>query len=518
MAAAPELDEALGVRLAYSPHKPEPPQHAYLWLNRLEALSGGAAGGGKSDALLMAALQYVDVPGYAAILFRRTFTDLALPGGLIPRSLEWLAGTDAKWNEVRNRWTFPSGATLSFGYLQTSNHRYRYGSSEFQFVGFDELTEFPEDDYTFLFSRLRKPGYKCLRCGEQAPTDRAPCPKCGGTTFKDPGPLARVPLRMRGATNPGGRGHAWVKRRFITKRPRPDDPEDTPAKCRRRVFIPARLADNPHIDHASYVEALGNLTREDRARLLGGDWDVDLGDRYYDQSGVDAALAIGQELDYLLEHGGTELDTGERVDLAPPPVGDLLVAGVDWGDHAFYLIGWPLEAGGLYVVAGGPLRALEPGAATNRILAELAEVPAWPGRPRVRDPLELVDEVRYDAAGLQSQRTFNAIARRRRPGLKARAIPFGNYKRETGGYLRLLLERAGEGHRTRILAVSGRVDPLFIEQLRNLRRDPADEELPLKPDRSTDEEERDDGPDALIALTAPIAVRNRARGAPRRRR
>jgi hypothetical protein len=214
-------------------------------------------------------------------------------------------------------------------------------------------TSSPSSPRTTTRSCSPPPQARYASCGEQAPATRSP--------RRSKTPARPVPLRMRGATNPGGRGHAWVKRRFITKRPRPDDPDDTPAKCRRRVFIPARLADNPHIDHASYVEALGNLTREDRARLLGGDWDVDLGDRYYDQPGIDAALAIGQELDYLLEHGGTELDeeTGEpstsrRPRRRPPR------RGVDWGDHAFYLVGWPLEAGGLYVVAGGPCAPSSP--------------------------------------------------------------------------------------------------------------------------------------------------------------
>jgi hypothetical protein len=89
----------------------------FLLLNNEEALYGGAAGGGKSDAMLMAALQYVDVPGYNAILFRRTFQDLALPESLMDRSLQWLGGSDAKWNSSTHTWTFPSGARLAFGYL-----------------------------------------------------------------------------------------------------------------------------------------------------------------------------------------------------------------------------------------------------------------------------------------------------------------------------------------------------------------------------------------------------------------
>src|SRR5687767_893160 len=132
----------------YIPHTPTPKQHAFLWLDTKEAFFGGSAGGGKSDALLMAALQYVDVPGYAAIIFRRSYTDLALPGAIMSRAQEWLANSDAKWNDNEKQFTFPSGAVVTFAYLKAPNDKFRYQSAEFQFVGFDELTHFPEDDYT----------------------------------------------------------------------------------------------------------------------------------------------------------------------------------------------------------------------------------------------------------------------------------------------------------------------------------------------------------------------------------
>jgi predicted phage terminase large subunit-like protein len=218
----------------YIPHEPHMKQHAFLLLTQREAMYGGAAGGGKSDALLMAALQYVDVPGYAAILFRRTYADLSLPGALLDRAREWLGATDARWSEIEKTWHFPSGATVTFGYLDNENTKFRYQSAEFQFIGFDELTQFGESQYRYLFSRLRKPAV---------------------------GPLANVPLRMRSASNPGGVGHEWVKRRFIAE-----------GLEGGRVFLPARLADNPSLDEDEYVASLQELDPVTLQQLLNGDW------------------------------------------------------------------------------------------------------------------------------------------------------------------------------------------------------------------------------------------------------
>lgn len=223
----------------WCPHSPHPKQAQFLALPDLEALYGGAAGGGKSDALLMAALQYADVPGYAALLLRRTYADLALPGAIMARSHEWLAGTEAHWDGQNHRWTFPSGATLSFGYLDTERDKFRYQGAELQFIGFDELTQFPKSWYVYLLSRLRR--------------------------LKG----AAVPLRARGATNPGGIGHRWVKERFVDE------------ATALGPFVPALLDDNPSLDQEEYEQALARLDPTTRAQLRHGVWVQDSGGLVY---------------------------------------------------------------------------------------------------------------------------------------------------------------------------------------------------------------------------------------------
>jgi predicted phage terminase large subunit-like protein len=172
------------------------------------------------------------VPGYNALILRKTFKDLAKPDALIPLSFQVLAGTEAEWNNQRHEWSFPSGATLSFGYCDAENDKYIYQGAQYQFVGFDELTQFSETQYLYVNSRVRR----------RANVD--------------------VLLRARGASNPGGLGHEWVKQRFITE----ENPD--------RPFIPAKLEDNPDLDKESYIKSLDLLDLVTRAQLRHGDWRI----------------------------------------------------------------------------------------------------------------------------------------------------------------------------------------------------------------------------------------------------
>lgn len=168
--------------------EPHPKQARFLVDPRPEVLFGGSVGGGKSSALLLAALQFVDVPGYAALILRRTYQDLALPDAIMDRAIQWLRPHPAvKWNADTKTFTFPSGATISFGYLQSREDHLRYQGAALQAVLWDELTQFPDErQYRYLFSRLRRlEGFK-------------------------------VPLRMRAASNPGGPGHCLPRGDVLT--------------------------------------------------------------------------------------------------------------------------------------------------------------------------------------------------------------------------------------------------------------------------------------------------------------
>ena len=235
----------------YIPYDPTPKQRAFLLMNDTrEILYGGAAGGGKSIAQLMGALQFVDIPGYSAILFRKTYADLSLPGALIDVSKQWLMpfveSKEVRWSEKEKQYTFPSGATLNFGYLESDNDCYRYQGAEFQYIGMDECTHISPANYRYMFSRLRKP--KTLQ----------------------------VPLRFRATCNPGGMYGEYYYQRFFVE-----------GKDNGRVFIGAGLSDNPHLDAEAYKEALQELDPIEREQLLNGNWEIkangDLLDRHWFQ-------------------------------------------------------------------------------------------------------------------------------------------------------------------------------------------------------------------------------------------
>ncbi len=230
--------------------------------NVFEGFYGGAAGGAKSDAILMAALQFVMVPSYSALILRQNFAQLNKRGALISRSHEWLGNTDAVWNGSEKKWTFPSGATLEFGHLENGmKSALNFSGSNYHFIAIDEVTDIGEDVYTFLMSR------------------------CRSLESED-----YIPLRFRSASNPIGPGLGWVKRRFVI--PVKDRTKgsifrvfnEELGETEDRFFIPANLRDNPYLNVAQYTRQLSRLDTVTRARLLKGDWDVQQSGSVFDTS------------------------------------------------------------------------------------------------------------------------------------------------------------------------------------------------------------------------------------------
>lgn len=233
----------------------EGPQTEFLRRKEFECFYGGAAGGGKTDAILGDCLKYVDHPKYRFLILRRTFRQLAQGGGIIDRSQSLFRQLGATFIDSKKEWHFPSGAVGYFGHMESEADRFNYQGGQYHRIYFDELTQFTEIQYRYLFSRVRVNDVEIL-----------------------PG--------IRATGNPGGIGHMWVKQRFVDNGAFNSfmDPDSR----LHRVFVPARVFDNPFYNpddprciDANYVRALMTLPAEERRMLLEGDWDVFAGQFFY---------------------------------------------------------------------------------------------------------------------------------------------------------------------------------------------------------------------------------------------
>ena len=245
--------------IIFSPNKG--PQTDFLAAGEREVLYGGSAGGGKSYAMLADPLRYITHPQFSGLILRHTTEELR---ELIWKSQELYPKIipGIKWSERKMTWTAPSGGRLWFSYLDKDDDVSRYQGLSFSWVGFDELTQWGTSyAWDYLRSRLR-------------------------STATD------LPIYMRASTNPGGRGHAWVKKMFIDPAPygRQFDATDIESgnilsypkghtkagqPLFKRRFIPARLSDNPYLaETGDYETMLLSLPEHQRKQLLEGDWDI----------------------------------------------------------------------------------------------------------------------------------------------------------------------------------------------------------------------------------------------------
>ncbi len=239
---------ATGILARYQPF---PRQYEFHQSTAKYRLFGGAAGPGKTKALLWEAIrQALGNPGVDTLLLRRTFPELEASllsyfRRDVPREFY------RNYNDSKHVVTWHNGSRTRFGHCQHENDVYQYQGAEYLFIGIDELTHFTLRQWQFLTSRNR-------------------CPVPG-----------TIPS-MAGATNPGNVGHGWVKALWIDKRAPGGMERPEKYDAGDYAFIRATLADNPiYADDREYKKTLDALPTHLRRAFLEGDWDVFAG-QYFD--------------------------------------------------------------------------------------------------------------------------------------------------------------------------------------------------------------------------------------------
>lgn len=304
-----------------------------------ELLYGGASAGGKTDWLLAEVLRDLHrYPGANAGIFRRSYPELSQPGGIIPRLLARIPPKIGAYNGSDHRWNFANGSTLQLGFITSDRDVVRYLGAEYLIQAWDQLEAHTEFQYRTLRSRLRISG------GLEA--------------------LGARP-RSIATANPGGRGHGWIKRRWVTPapalviwQPRATEEEPTPGV---RCFVPALLDDNPHVD-SGYARRLEALPPSKRRAWRWGDWDVMEGQRF-SQWRRDVHLV-------------------DPSALSIPLAGVPKAVGVDYGGAAPFAALWGARFGLVTVVFRELYRAgLTPRQQAEMVLAAESPGERAPGRP-----------------------------------------------------------------------------------------------------------------------------------------
>lgn len=275
-----------------------------------EILYGGAAGGGKSHLMRVLAIMIAtEVKGVQIYLFRRLSDDLYKnhmegAGGFYALLDEWIETKKVKYNAQKGFLRFWNGSKIWLSHCQYEKDRFKYQGPEIHVLLIDELTHFTETIYRFLRGRCRLGGLKIPE------------------KWKN-----KLPLVLCGS-NPGGVGHNWVKKTFISR--------SKPMECKRatkkeggmiRQYIPAKLADNPTLaendpDYEARLEGLGNEALV--KAMKDGNWNLVMGGAF-DDVWEDKKLVVPR---FKIPHSW-------RVDRS-----------FDWGSSHPFSCGWWAESDG----------------------------------------------------------------------------------------------------------------------------------------------------------------------------
>lgn len=286
--------------------RPQPKQWEFMRRTEDEVFFGGAAGGGKSDAIVIEALRQVHVPNYKGLILRKTYKNLM---ELIDKSQQYYraAYPKARYNGTEHKWSFPSGAKIYFGNVRDATYKTDYQGQQFDYIGFDELTHFTFDQYSYI-------------CGRNRPSG--------------PGTVCYV----RATGNPGGIGHGWVKDRFVTRaepltRFTNDLEIDLPDGSKKRLtksgaFVPSLVFDNAVLleNDPNYLAQLASLPEAERRAMLYGDWNSFSGQ-------------VFREFRDLPEHYKDQEWT-HVIDPFPIPRHWQIIRSYDWGFNKPFSVGW----------------------------------------------------------------------------------------------------------------------------------------------------------------------------------
>lgn len=252
------------------------PQERFLSTSADICIYGGSAGGGKSYALLLEPLRYMDVDGYKAVIFRRNYTQIMAAGGLWDESSKMyrqLSNAVATMSP-KAHWIFNKKAVINFDYLARDSDVYKWQGSQICFLGFDELTHFSAKMFFYMLSRNRS------TCGVK-PYVRATCNPDAESWVADfiswwIDENTGYPIKERSGVL---RYFARVDDEIFWG----DSPEDVssqcgadPSLCKSVTFIASSIKDNKELLKAdpSYLASLNSLSLVERERLLNGNWKI----------------------------------------------------------------------------------------------------------------------------------------------------------------------------------------------------------------------------------------------------